>query len=219
MMSLVIDTLRSSFVDDNDIGVAFYYCQYRENQQQDSKAVRSVLGQLMQQCASSLPHALMCLYKRSEAQKTDPSSEQLLDSFASFFTIFSKTYIVIDAIDELSVPSRRLLLSRFFALQGEYGVNLLFTSREYPDIRGSLETCPIMEPSDVQIKMDISKCIDHRLPQMPAFKWLGPETLERVRASILMRSDTWEVYLLIPLRHLTDFPQASSYSCGSQTRC
>jgi Cdc6-like AAA superfamily ATPase len=44
MTSLVIDTLYDTFQDEPGVGIAFYYCDYRENDQEYSKPIRSILG-------------------------------------------------------------------------------------------------------------------------------------------------------------------------------
>jgi hypothetical protein len=156
-----------------------------------------------------LPHALVRLFESCRDGSGHPSFEQLLDALASFFATLSKTYIIVDALDELSVPSRRLLLSRFVALQERYGVNLLFTARPLPDIRSKLEIFPTLEVDSTATTMDVSSYIDESLRQLPIFRGLDPELQGQAKMSILLASNGMQVFLLVCPRDCTNFPQGS----------
>lgn len=214
--SLVVDTLHDLFRDDASVGIAVYYCYRQTNIQEHSKLIiRSLLGQLATRCNYSLPPVLVSFFEHRKDKKEDPSLEQLFEALASYFTLFSKTCIVVDALDELSVASRRLLLSHFITLQNTYRVSFLFTSCLESDTNSELEMFPAFKINSTHTKMDISSYIDERFRL-----WSDLHSVRNqkgMKEVIISRSNGSEVYLLLLIGEYTDFFKAGAREAADQS--
>lgn len=78
------------------------------------------------------------IYKANFNSGTRLTLGKVLTALDSSLLEFSRTFIVIDALDECELPgdSRKKLLMELFELQKEHGLGLFATSRDNPDIAG-----------------------------------------------------------------------------------
>ncbi|KAN0079531.1 hypothetical protein V8E54_004745 [Elaphomyces granulatus] len=131
MVSIVVDHLFKKFRNDPGIGIAFLYCNFR--QQQDQRLIDLFLSLLKQfsQRQPLLPECVTRMYKAHERDRTRPSFNEISDALYSIIANCSRAFIIIDALDECSATDR--VLSRFmeelFRLQAKTGSSLFATSR------------------------------------------------------------------------------------------
>ncbi|KAG5655135.1 hypothetical protein KAF25_001908 [Fusarium avenaceum] len=136
LSSIVINNLQTRFSDNPKIGVAYIYCNFqRTNEQGIDDILASVLRQLTQ-CLSSLPDSIKSLYKQHNTKRTRPSRDEILGLLQSVLPIYSRVFLVVDALDECqaSVECRRRFVSELFNLQMKFGINIFATSKHIPEI-------------------------------------------------------------------------------------
>src|SRR5438046_8080422 len=96
--SLVINYLERTFIDDDDVGIAFIYFKYKENQ-----SIENLLGCLLQQLAqrrSDVSDNIRNLYNNHIKKNTRPSLSEYSKLLKTEAYSLSRVFIVIDALDE-----------------------------------------------------------------------------------------------------------------------
>ncbi|RBQ98250.1 hypothetical protein FVER53590_13571 [Fusarium verticillioides] len=120
----------------------YYYCYFGHHQDESAPFLRWVITQLSRQAdvISTLTHDL---YRRGG----EPSTPELLDTLEQILQVFSRVYIVIDAVDE-SDPREELLevIQTLVTDQRLCNVQILVTSREYIDIERVMENISVSVP-------------------------------------------------------------------------
>ncbi|KAI9765366.1 MAG: hypothetical protein M1840_007446 [Geoglossum simile] len=131
LTSIVIDHLCSKYRTDFSVGIAYLYCNFRQqHQQKPEDLLSSLLKQLVQKQAS-MPESVEKLYKRHNRERTRPSPNEILEALESVAPQYSRVFIIVDALDECSVSDseRQKFLSAIFNLQAKTGANIFATSR------------------------------------------------------------------------------------------
>jgi len=156
IMSIIIEHLQTKFQNDPGIGIAYLYCNFRRQQEQKpANFLASLLKQLIQR-RPSLPEDVTSLYRRHNDERTRPSFNEISRVLHSVVADYSKTFIIIDALDECQASDgdRKRLLSEIFNLQAKTGASLLTTSRFIPEIekefKGSISLEIRASDEDVQ---------------------------------------------------------------------
>ena len=187
--SIVVDSLCSQFENDGSIGIAYLYCNFR--QQQDQKPVdllASILGQLVQR-QPSVPNSIKTLYERCQDKRMRPSFDEISKVLQSIMTSYSRTFIVIDALDECGTADGgcRKFLSAIFNLQAKTRTSLFATSRFIPGITeqftGSLS---------LEIRAndgDVRRYLDGHMSQLRPFVSRKPDLQEEIKAEIVKAVD------------------------------
>lgn len=65
-----------------------------------NKFMRSLIAQLSDRCADTLPTALMEMYHTCDEGHRQPLESQLEGTLARILDTFGRTYIIIDSVDE-----------------------------------------------------------------------------------------------------------------------
>ncbi|RYP93508.1 hypothetical protein DL770_000392 [Monosporascus sp. CRB-9-2] len=130
MTAVVVDYLCTRFRNDASIGIAYLYCNFRrQHEQRTQDLLASLLKQLVQG-QSSTPDTVKALYDRHKDEWTQSSLDEISKALHSVTAIYSRVFIIIDALDECAVDAcRTRLLPEIFNLQGKTGANLFVTSR------------------------------------------------------------------------------------------
>ena len=146
-----------------NIGVAYFYCDYCDQQNQ---TISSIMASLLKQLASlrsPVPPSIMEFHEQFKRQK---DSIQVIDLEAALLEIsreFEQTYIVIDALDELEVGKQRLAFLDILKDLSKQGVKVFATSRPHPnDIRHILGSFPqiSIEASDSDVRKYLIQTIE-----------------------------------------------------------
>jgi hypothetical protein len=163
LTSIVVDDLTARFSNDSNTGIAYIYCNFRR---QDEQKVDSLLASLLKQLAerqSSLPGTVKDLYDRHNTNRKRPSLDEVLTVLQSVVALYSRVFIVVDALDECQVSDgfRMRFLSEIFGLQAKCGLNIFATSRPILEVaeefRGST-TLEIRAHDE-----DVRKYLDHQI--------------------------------------------------------
>ncbi|RKL11553.1 hypothetical protein BFJ71_g36 [Fusarium oxysporum] len=182
LTSIIIDSLETLFLDNNSVGLAYVYCNFRRQDEQTARELlASVLKQLLQSLPT-LPESIQSLHRMGSRPSLDAISSTLL----CVAKLFSRVFVVIDALDECraSDGSRARFLNEIFDLQSKCQINIFATSRPILDVisifanRVSLE----IRATDDDVRMFVRG----HMPQLPEF--FSQQGLEEDVTSQIVRS-------------------------------
>ena len=114
--AIVVDHLCTRFENDGSIGIAYLYCNFRQQQdQQPTDLLSSLLAQFVQG-QPAVPERMKSLYERHEVKRTRPSFDEISQVLQSIMTSYSRTFVLIDALDECGISDGgcRKFLSEVF---------------------------------------------------------------------------------------------------------
>ena len=187
--SIVVDNLCSRFGNDGSIGIAYLYCNFRQRQdQRPVDLLASLLGQLVQG-QPSVSNSMQSLYESHKAKQTRPSFDEISHALQSIMASYSRTFIVIDALDECGISdgSYRKFLSDIFNLQAKTKANLFATSRLIPDITDEFRGSPSLEirANDG----DVRRYLDGHMSQLRSFVSRNPKLQDEIKTEIVKAVD------------------------------
>lgn len=144
LTSIVIEDLQTRFQTNSSCAIAYIYCNFkRSDEQKLNDLLLSLLKQLTQG-QLRIPDVVRSLHDQHVRHRKRPSTDEISKALSSVTSIFSKVFIVIDALDECQVNHRSEpnLLSEIFNLQAKFGANIFATSRPSspPEITGYFKT-------------------------------------------------------------------------------
>jgi Cdc6-like AAA superfamily ATPase len=188
--SIVVDHLHKAFGNDPAIGIAYVYCNFQQqHEQKSSDLIVSLLKRLVQG-RPSIPDAVKDLYSHHKPKETRPSPDEILSALHSVAALYSKTFIVIDALDECQVSheGRGKFLQEIFNLQAKIsGVNVFATSRFIQEIEnkfaGSMRLEIYAKDADVQ------RYLDSKLQNFQSFVLKNPSLQTEVKSKIAKAAD------------------------------
>ncbi|KFZ00163.1 hypothetical protein V500_01159 [Pseudogymnoascus sp. VKM F-4518 (FW-2643)] len=170
LTSIVVNYLYTKFQKDTNIGIAYLYCNFRRQNEQN---VEGLLASLLKQLAQGqyhLPESVKSLYDSHKKNRTRPAFNELSSALQSVATLYSRSFIVVDALDECQTSGgcRTKLLTEIFALQSKSRANIFSTSRFIPEIEVQFKNSMRLEirasDHDVQRYLDghmseLSTCV------------------------------------------------------------
>lgn len=129
LSSIVIDHLQTIFKDEN-IAVVCLFCNYQEQDEQTAVGLMASLLKQLVQASQKLSTTMSSFYTNNRSSR--PSFSDLAISLGTELGIFTKIFIVIDALDETSENGD--VRSSFLPKLQSLPVNLFVTSRHSPTI-------------------------------------------------------------------------------------
>ncbi|KAL7936092.1 ankyrin repeat-containing domain protein [Trichoderma chlorosporum] len=184
--AIVINHLFANFRHDPQIGIAYIYCNFRR---QDDQTVEKVLANLLKQLAQAqpcLPSIVEKLYENHEYSRTRPSLDEITTALHSMAAAYSRTFIVVDALDECQGLSRSRLLDEIFNLQAKTGANLFATSRMIDTIRKKFDGYTTMEISAAD--GDVLAYLDGQI-SLRKSDIINDDIQDKIRAGVLKAAD------------------------------
>ena len=187
--SIIVDHLCNRFQNDGNVGIAYLYCNFRRQQEQKpADLFASLLKQLVQE-QPSVPESIKGLYMCHKNRRTRPLPDEILKALPSVIRDYSRTFIIIDALDECQVSDgvRRILLSEIFNLQAKTAVSIFVTSRFIPEIEREFERGLLLEirASDE----DVQRYLDSHMFQLPSFVSNNLDLKEEIKTAIVNAVD------------------------------
>ncbi|KAI0137469.1 hypothetical protein BJ170DRAFT_590398 [Xylariales sp. AK1849] len=186
--SIVVDHLQTKFTNNDEMGIAFLYCNFRRKAEQSARdLLSSLLRQLLSQ-KRTIPHLIMKTYEECHQKKRHATFQEILDGLRVVIASFSRCYFIVDALDESQVSrdGRDKFLTELFKLQKSTKVNLFATSRHIPDIEDKFVGFPKIEVGGH--KDDIRRYLVSSLPTLRSFvsrnTELQNETLDVISTSV-----------------------------------
>jgi Cdc6-like AAA superfamily ATPase len=189
LTSIVVDELTTRFSNDLTIGIAYIYCNFRrQNEQKIDNFLASLLKQLAES-QPSLPGTVKKLYDRHETKRTRPSLEEISKSLQIIATLYSRVFIIVDALDECQISDgcRQRFLSELFNLQAKCESNLFATSRPISSIEKEFE-------GDLKLDIraseeDVRKYLEGHMFRLPRFVVQNLGLQEEIKANIVKAVD------------------------------
>jgi Cdc6-like AAA superfamily ATPase len=182
--SIVIDHLHKTFGNDPAIGIAYLYCNFRQQHEQKfSDLIVSLLKQLIQE-RPSIPDVVKNLYSHHKPKGTRPSPDGILSALHYVTTFYSRTFIIVDALDECQVSheGRGKFLQEIFNLQAKVGVNVFATSRFIRDIENKFDGSIRLEIHARDA--DVWKYLDRKLLNFQSFVLKNPSLQAEIKSKI-----------------------------------
>ncbi|EPS41921.1 hypothetical protein H072_4150 [Dactylellina haptotyla CBS 200.50] len=149
LISIVIDHLKTWFGDDSTIGIAYIYCNFKRKDEQN---IYDLLASLLKQLLRSLdclPDNLRQLYNKHQSKGAKISLEDTIHSLQAVVSIYTKVFIIIDALDECQVDNncRTKFISDILKLhaRADSDINIFTTSRPILGIKEKFANYPILE--------------------------------------------------------------------------
>ena len=130
--SLVVDHLQAE-VDINSIGLAYFYCDYNEQDQQTPSQLIGALNNQLARQSHPFPVQLQTLYAETKEPKLPLDIDQQIKLLHQLVGLFPTTFIVIDALDEAdnSVHQHRRILLDAIRQFMSSSIRLFVTSRPH----------------------------------------------------------------------------------------
>ncbi|KAN0087343.1 hypothetical protein V8E54_001031 [Elaphomyces granulatus] len=200
--SIVVDHLKTSFPDDKT-GKAFLYCIYKR---QDNQKVDDLLASLLGQLAvwqSMVPESIRELYnKHRRGEKPRLSRNEILEALSSITKTYSRTFIIIDALDECKTNHiRNELLSEVYKLQEGSDTRLMVT------FRPSIVPNPPSSVRELEIrayKEDVEGYLSGRMSELPTVVQDSNELQCKIKTRILSLVDGMFLLAQLYINSLTD---------------
>jgi hypothetical protein len=187
--SIVVDHLYTKFQNNSDVGIAYLYCNFRYQQEQKpADLLASLLKQLVQE-QPSVPESIKSLYKRHKNESTRPSFDEISTTLHSVVADYSRTFIIIDALDEYQISDggRRWFLSEIFNLQAKTGASFFATSRFIPEIAKEFEGSISLE---IRARdEDVRRYLNGHMSQLPSFISRSPDLQDEIKTNIIKAVD------------------------------
>ena len=196
--SIVVHHLHTKFQSDLTVGIAYLYCNFRQqHEQKPTDLLLSLLKQLVQELPS-IPESVKNLYTHHKDKRTRPSFDEILKALHPILADYSRSFIIIDALDECQATDggRSKLLSEILNLQAKTGASLFLTSRYLPEIVKEFEGSISLEirASDE----DVLRYIDGRISWLLRSRISRYQDLQNtIRKEILKAVDG--MYDFVPL--------------------
>jgi hypothetical protein len=191
--SIVINHLKISLSDDKT-GRAYLYCIYkRQDNQKSDDLLASLLGQLVAR-QSMVPESIRKLYdEHRKGEKSRLSRDEIREELHSIIKTYSRTFIVIDALDECKTDGiRNELLSEIYKLQEGSNTRLMVTFR--PNV--VLERRSGVTKLEIRAhKEDIEEYLSGRMSDLPSVVQDNNELQCKIKAHILTLVDGMYVEL------------------------
>jgi ribosomal protein S8 len=166
MSSIVIGNLNKRIESLPNVYLAYVYCNFRmQHEQSPESIISSILRQLIQQ-QYRVPNYIKSLYSRD---KMLPTLSQIANALEVCIKDFSKGYVVIDALDELSTDPRTLkqLVNQLNKVQRKTGLNIFVTTRPIYRAENLFASSMVLEIRANDD--DVEKYVHSRLSDLPKY--------------------------------------------------
>ncbi|KAH6898864.1 ankyrin repeat-containing domain protein [Thelonectria olida] len=183
--AIVVDHLCNKYDPDYTVGIAYVYCNFRQqHEQQPIDLLLSMLRQLVQK-QRSVPDEVHELWSSYRYKRARPTFEEVFSVLQYTVGDFSKTYIVVDALDECCQASdsdRMKFLSALSQLQTKAEANVFATSRFIPNIERAFDGSPTLEIRAT--KHDVQRYMEGNISRLPGFVARNVELQKEIKDKI-----------------------------------
>ncbi|PTB66159.1 hypothetical protein BBK36DRAFT_1168784 [Trichoderma citrinoviride] len=193
LAAAVLDHLIEVFHPDATVKICYIFCRLDQAEQGVLGLMSSILKQMCQ-VEQSLPQVLQDLFDSHSKQSTKPSVDEICSAVEALVLMSSRTFIVVDALDELEPGIAQHFVSRLFSLQYQTKANIFAVSRSVYDIvrrfrdHGSI----IMEHRARED--DINRYVENNMDQMPNFVHANPVLQDKLKIEIVKLTNGMFLY-------------------------
>lgn len=183
LTATVVEDLYSRFQHDSNIGMAYIYFNFRRQDEQRPEALLSSLLRQLTEKQVFVPESVINLYQKYQAPQNKPGLDEIIDVLLSAATLYSRIFLVVDALDECHEAGHRSsFLETIFKLQTHANGSVFATSRPIPDIEAHFNRASSLEIS--ANKEDVDMYIDGHMSHLPGFVLRSPELCTMVKTEI-----------------------------------
>ena len=184
LTSIVVNHLTTQSPNDSTIGVAYIYFNFRRKDEQKANNLLASLLKQLGQGQSSLPGGIKDLYSEHKTHGTRPSFEELSKTLHSVAAIYSRVFIVVDALDECQIDGgcRTRFLTEIFNLQKTSSSNFFTTSRFIPEITEWFTKSKVLEIR--ASKEDVQRYVESHIAQLRSFVEKNKQLQKEIKSSI-----------------------------------
>lgn len=183
--AIVIDSLETRFQTDNNVGIAYLFCDFKLQDQKPEGLLRSLLRQLVGE--RSVPDNVIELFNQYKLKREPPLLKDISKVLSSVISSYSRVFIVVDALDECQTRCRMSFVKEMLSLQTETEVNIFATSRAIPDVVKAFEGRASLEIR--ASKEDVQNYIDENLCQLPFCVQRSKSLQDEIKAEIGKAAD------------------------------
>jgi len=187
--SIIVHYLYEKFRSDPTVGIAYLYCNFRQQHEQNvTDLLLSLVKQLVQE-QPFIPESVTNLHTYHKCKRTRPSYDEVLEALHSVAAYYSRAFIIVDALDECQVSdgSRGRFLSEIFNLQVKTRANIFATSRYIPEIKQEFEGSILV---DIRASgNDVRRYLEGHISQLPSFVLRSPDLQEKIKTEIVEAVD------------------------------
>jgi hypothetical protein len=189
LTSVVVEELLMRFENDGNIGIAYLYCNYRQQHEQNLEDLfASLLKQFVQE-QPFIPDSVKTLYDRHKDKRTRPSLGEILGVLQTVAAAYSRVFIIVDALDECQISDgcRQRFLLGLVNLQATCRANLFATSRPISSIEKEFEG-----NSKLEIRAsneDVRRYLEGHMFRLPGFVSQSLELQEEIKTDIVNAVD------------------------------
>ncbi|KAH0194591.1 hypothetical protein KCU70_g174, partial [Aureobasidium melanogenum] len=199
--SFVVGNLLERYNNDNQVGIAYIYCQFsRHKEQTPEYLMSSILRQLLEQ-QNTIPNKIRSLYM-SNAGKHSLAPDEVSDLLYTVLSLFKKSILVIDALDELRSSARNGLMSDILTIQQKSNVNVYVTSRYTKDIAQEI---PNATQVNIRAREDDLRCNLAIILERGSLLRKRPDLQKQALSKILRVADGIFLLAVLYAEHLAEF--------------
>ncbi|KAJ8070934.1 hypothetical protein OCU04_001292 [Sclerotinia nivalis] len=189
LTSIVVEELTNRFENDKSVGIAYLYCNFRRHHEQKFDDLLSSLLKQLAACQPSLPDDIINIYNKHKYGRTNPSPEEISKILQSVTALYSKVFIIVDALDECQMTdgSRERFLSELFNLQTTRQLSLFVTSRYVPEIKERFNDSLMLEIRAND--QDVGRYLDGHISQLPGYVLRSSELQDEIKSEIIKAVD------------------------------
>jgi Cdc6-like AAA superfamily ATPase len=189
MTSIVVEAVRTMSQNNDRIGIAYLYCNFRrQHEQKPIDLLASLLKQLIQQ-EGIVPKSMKSLYREHKRLKTRPSFLEISTELRSVIDSYQRAFIIVDALDECRVSDgdRKRFLLEILNIQARTGANLFVTSRLVQEIEKQFEGSVVL---DIYAREeDVERYVDSHMARLPSFVSNSPCLRGKIKTGIAKAVD------------------------------
>ncbi|CAG9986795.1 unnamed protein product [Clonostachys byssicola] len=204
LAAIVVDDLCARFQNKSETCVVFVFCNFRRHPEQRFEDLLATLLKQMIQQQPSIPDDIKQFYSRHKKRRTRFSAEELSRMLQATTKLFSRIFIVIDALDECQKTNgcRKSFIDDMFNLRANHGINLFTTSRFVPEI---LDAFKIHTSLEIRAHGDdVRRYLSGCMPQLPAFVYRDPSLQDEIKDGIVDSVDGMFLLAQLYMASLTD---------------
>jgi hypothetical protein len=194
--SIVIEDLYTKFQNNPTVGIVYAYCNFRrQHEQKPVDLFASLLKQLIQGLPS-IPQSIQRLYEEHQQKRTRLLFDEILQALQSVAADYSKTFIIIDALDECREGGQKRFLAELLNLQARIAANLFVTSRFIPEIEKEFKG----RSTQLEIRAsdeDLKSYIDGHMLNLPSFVSRNENLRKEIESAIIRAVDGMYVSLML----------------------
>ncbi|EED17198.1 Pfs, NACHT and Ankyrin domain protein [Talaromyces stipitatus ATCC 10500] len=189
--STVVDYLHGRFPDNTTIGIAYIYCNFRQQEEQRPMNVLSSILKQFAQGHNIISECVKILLKKHKSKMSRPSFREISDVLCSIIEDFSHAFIIIDALDECPIAGGMLssLLLEIFNLQAKTRANLFAPSRFIPKIEEEFKRKGAVSLEIRASDNDVQIYLDDKISRLSLFVGKNPELEDRVKKAVITAAD------------------------------